>query len=101
MRNKIAARDFSGIQSKTYKGIQASQASDDNSSTGQIIKLGTEDGGSSFGDMASVGDMALDMASVDDDQSGSFVNESNQSSNRGKTIDYDKQEKDSGQLFEN
>ena len=33
--------------------------------------MGTEDGGSSFGDMASVGDYNLDMASIDDDsQSG-------------------------------
>ena len=51
--------------------------------------MGTEDGGSSFGDMASVGDYNMDMASIDDDsQSGKHAVNSQRNK---RTIDNDEE----------
>ena len=74
--------------------------SDENSSAGQIIKLGTEDGGSSFGDMASVGDMAMDMASLDDDQSGSYHIKKGGTTVNAMRPDIDDDEQEAGQSFD-
>ena len=69
--------------------------SEDNSSNGQIIKLGTDADGSSMGDMASLGDMNMEeMASFDDDdQSGAGHPRKSQSSQKPNELI----EEDSGQ----
>ena len=94
-----------GPKSRKSNTINATN-SDDNSSQGQIIRVGTEDGGSSLGDMASANDMAsvgnmeLDMASIDDDQSGPHALNKSMASPRGSYIIGEDDEEEVGQSFD-